>query len=309
MPRVTIGLPVHNGEAYLASALDALRAQTLTDFEVIVCDNASTDGTRAICETAAASDPRIQYIRHPENLGAAPNFNFAFAHARGEFFKWAFHDDLCAPQYLARCVEALDRAGERAVLAYPKTQWIDADGRTLGVYEEDLPWEGASAHTRVASLLGDMQRTHLHKCLPVCGLMRSAALRRTRLHGSFVSSDTVLLLELALLGDWVPVPEVLFLRRLHEDNSRANRSVEELAFWFDSRNPKRFPMPRTRRLWGYATAVARAPLPLSERLRCARPVARRIRQERRVILGEIKTGLRERLRRQPSRPTPEVTSR
>jgi glycosyltransferase involved in cell wall biosynthesis len=293
--RVTIGLPVFNGESYLAGALAALSAQTYSDFEVIVADNASTDGTRAICEAAAARDPRITYVRHPENLGAAPNFNFVFGRAGGEYFKWAAHDDVCAPEYLSRCVEALDRAGKRAVLAFPRTRFVDARGESLGVYDQEVPWDGGTPSSRARSLLADPKRSHLHKCLPVCGLMRTSALRRTRLIGSFVSSDAALLFELALLGDWVEVPEVLFDRRVHAQSSRANRTDAQIARWFDSRSGKRFPLPRTRLLASYASALARTPLAAGERLRCAAPVARRARDEWRVIAGELRIGARERI--------------
>ena len=75
-PRLSIGLPVFNGENYLAEAIDTLLAQTYTDYELIISDNASTDGTREICEKYAAKDERIRYLRQPRNIGAAPNHNF-----------------------------------------------------------------------------------------------------------------------------------------------------------------------------------------------------------------------------------------
>ena len=77
-PRVSIGLPVFNGEGFLSDAVGSILAQTYTDFELIISDNASTDGTEEICRDYAASDPRIRYDRTVRNLGAAANLNRTF---------------------------------------------------------------------------------------------------------------------------------------------------------------------------------------------------------------------------------------
>ena len=111
-PRLTVGLPTYNGEEYLAQALDSLLAQTFTDFELIISDNASTDATESIARAYAARDPRIRYVRHPRNRGSAFNHTYVIREARGEYFKWASDDDLYAPDLLERCVEALDNRPE-----------------------------------------------------------------------------------------------------------------------------------------------------------------------------------------------------
>ena len=92
-PPVSIGMFVYNGEKYLRSTLDALLAQTFADFELIISDNASSDGTEAICREYAAADRRIAYIRHPSNIGPAANAKFVLEKARGEYFMWAACDD------------------------------------------------------------------------------------------------------------------------------------------------------------------------------------------------------------------------
>lgn len=116
-PRLSIGLPVYNGEEYLAESLDALLGQTYGDFELVISDNASTDGTQDICREYAARDARIRYLRQPRNIGATPNHNQVFAECRGELFKWASHDDLYGRDLLRRCVEALDARPE-VILAH-----------------------------------------------------------------------------------------------------------------------------------------------------------------------------------------------
>ncbi len=99
-PAVSIGMPVYNGAGFIRDALDSLLAQTFTDFELIISDNASTDDTQAICAAYAARDPRIRYIRQPRNQGGVPNFLYVLQQARGDYFMWAAHDDIWAPDWL-----------------------------------------------------------------------------------------------------------------------------------------------------------------------------------------------------------------
>src|SRR6187402_1563429 len=116
-PRVTVGIPVYNGAEYLEQAIQSVLAQTFSDFELIICDNASTDATAAIVLDYAARDSRVRYARNRENIGSARNYNRLFELATGEDFKWMACDDLITPQFLEYCVAALD-AAPCAVLAY-----------------------------------------------------------------------------------------------------------------------------------------------------------------------------------------------
>jgi glycosyltransferase involved in cell wall biosynthesis len=110
LPRVSIGMPVYNGAQYIREALDSLLAQTFTDFELIISDNASTDNTQAICEEYARRDSRIRYVRQSENIGATSNFSFVLNQARSDLFMWAAHDDLWAPDFLMDGVKLLANA-------------------------------------------------------------------------------------------------------------------------------------------------------------------------------------------------------
>ena len=107
-PKVSIGMPVYNGEPFIRKALDCLLAQTFTDFELIISDNASPDRTPEICQEYAAKDARIRYIRQKENKGATWNFNFVLEQACAEYFMWAACDDLWSPDCLLKYVEVLD---------------------------------------------------------------------------------------------------------------------------------------------------------------------------------------------------------
>ena len=157
VPRLSIGLPVYNGENYLAESLDALLGQSYEDFELIISDNASTDGTADICRRYEKQDSRIRYIRQPRNIGCAPNHNFVVGQARGELFKWASHDDLYARDLLKRCVDALDEY-PHVVLAHSWTAMIDSSGTVTEAIEYPLATASLRAPERFRSMLFDRRR-------------------------------------------------------------------------------------------------------------------------------------------------------
>jgi glycosyltransferase involved in cell wall biosynthesis len=106
-PKVSIGMPVYNGEPFIREALDSLLAQTFTDFELIISDNASTDGTEAICREYTKKDGRVRYMRQPENQGPVVNFQFVLDEAKGEYFMWAAADDRRHPEFVSMAVQVL----------------------------------------------------------------------------------------------------------------------------------------------------------------------------------------------------------
>ena len=125
VPKVSIGLPVWNGEKYLRLALQSILQQDYADFELIISDNASADGTPEICQEFAAKDKRIRYSRNQTNIGARGNYNRVFELARGEFFKWASHDDEIHMSLLRRCFESFEHSAPNTVLVFSKAEIID----------------------------------------------------------------------------------------------------------------------------------------------------------------------------------------
>jgi len=302
-PLVSIGLPVYNGEAYLEDCLNAILKQTFEDFEVVISDNASTDNTGDICRRLMQNDKRIRYVRQSENMGAAKNYNIVFEMSCGRFFRWAAHDDPIMPSYLEKCVQAFEKDTDMdVVIVYPKT--IRFDERNSEPYDVELPWGGASASSRLAHCLVDAPETIITKCYPVFGLMRRDVLQTTRLIQPFNSSDKVLLVEMALRGNFQEIPEYLFHRRLHDGTSiNASASHEEVAKWFDPTLGKRFPMPKTRLLRGYLRATREAPLDLRSKWKCFGVISKMCMMNKnwRIILGECRRrimqdlGLRKRV--------------
>lgn len=205
-PLVGIGIPVYNGVRRLPATLDSILAQSLTDFEVLISDNGSTDGTPALCAEYAARDPRIRYIRQPENRGLPFNWNYVARNTRGRYFKWASSNDLLAPEMLRSCVDALD-ADPLAVLAYGRTGLVGADGESLGEYRGDIPIPDAAPSARF------LAAHHIAMNNAVNGVMRRRALLGSRLIRPYPASDYVLMAELALHGTFLLLPQILFYRR------------------------------------------------------------------------------------------------
>ena len=264
VPRVSIGMPVYNGENFLEQALDSLLAQTFGDFELIISDNGSTDRTEQICRNYAARDNRIRYFRYETNRGASWNFNHVFSLARGEYFKWAAHDDVCAPDFLEACVSALDR-DPGVVLCFSRMQLVDGEGRPMQNYQTPITLLGSPRPYH--RFRGTIRQQH-HCCYEVFGLAHTAVLRQTSLLGNYIGSDLMLLAELALRGRFHEIPAYLFFNRDHPARSIRAHSIHDRSVWFDPKVKRKFIFPRWRWLWEYSRTVPHSELDRGERIHC-----------------------------------------
>jgi glycosyltransferase involved in cell wall biosynthesis len=234
-PKVSIGLPVYNGEVYLRGAIESILDQSYPDFELVISDNASTDATEKICRDFAVQDRRIRYYRNQINIGSSPNHNRVFELAHGEFFKWAAHDDLYPKEMLQRCVEVLEQAAASVILVYTHFEMIDEFGKSLGIHSDPIEKRDRRPHLRLARLL-----MKLGYYSGACGLIRSNVLRKTRLEGSFPYSDRVLMAELAMLGEFWEIPEPLLCLRIHPGRStKANTTPDAFREWSDPLEAKK----------------------------------------------------------------------
>jgi glycosyltransferase involved in cell wall biosynthesis len=263
-PRVSIGLPVYNGEPYLDKALNSILGQTYSDLELIISDNASTDRTPEICRAHAAQDRRVRYYRQPVDLGAVPNYNFVFGQSTGEYFKWAAHDDKIAPDFIEKCVQLLDR-DPSVVLCHSRVMVIDAAGRPRGVYlYEDTASASERPSVRFAGLL-----MHSPDTYQIFGLIRSAVLRQTALFGSFVGSDRLLVTELSLQGKFHEIDEYLLFSREHEKRY-VRLQFKDAPAWHDAAIAGRRVMWHWRFTKELFERVRRAPFGSSEKAICYR---------------------------------------
>ena len=108
-PKVSIGLPVYNGEKYLSKTLENLLGQSFTDIEIVISDDGSSDRTQDICKEYSSKDPRIRYFRQGNNFGMpVKNFRFVLDNALGEYFMFASHDDSWNHKYIEELLNILD---------------------------------------------------------------------------------------------------------------------------------------------------------------------------------------------------------
>jgi glycosyltransferase involved in cell wall biosynthesis len=280
-PKVSIGMPVYNGEPYVTAAVESILTQTYQDLELIISDNASTDGTREICESYAKCDPRVRYVRQKENQGAARNYNYVADVSRGRYFKWAAADDLCAPQLVERCVAVLDQQAD-VVVCYPKTAIIDEHGAINRHYDDGLKLDSVSPIDRFGRLI-----YVIGECNAVFGLIRSDVLKKTPRIGNYRASDQVLLAELSLYGQFNEIAENLFFRRVHPRASSSNKSTESQQEFFDPRTKGKVSLPNWRHQAEYLRSIMRAPLPFSAKCSLARIVLHRGIMFRNVLAREL----------------------
>lgn len=284
-PRLSIGLPVYNGERYLRFALDSILNQTYSDFELLINDNASTDTTGLICQEYAARDPRVRYFRNVENVGAAANFNMVFERARGEYFKWAAADDIISPMFLEACMTVLER-DPSVVLAYTKVDRIDSSGKIDGTYDYPMRVDSPDAATRFRDLI-----LVNHFCVAVFGIVRREVLAKTPLIGKYVGSDRVLLAELGLRGRMCEISEYLFHRRDHPQTSGRAFDIYKRLAWFDPSKKRSINLVYWRVGTEYLKSIFRVPLPLKQRLAAMRTLARWFIFRRRWLLEDIKAAI------------------
>jgi glycosyltransferase involved in cell wall biosynthesis len=260
---------VFNGERFVAEAIDSLLAQEGVDFELVISDNGSTDGTEEICRAAAGRDARVRYIRHDVNRGAAWNYNHLVDVARGRYFKWCAHDDLYASGFLARCVEVLD-ADDSVSACYTLATDIDESGAPIHEYPPFPYADTDDPADRARAVLDNPT-----PCFESFALVRRAQLLRTGRIGAYTSSDRTLMFELALLGRFHEVPERLFFHRQHEDRSVFRfKDPRARNAWFDPSRADVFTLPRWRLVAEHARALRRADVPLGCRVRAGASVAR-----------------------------------
>lgn len=287
-PRVSIGIPVYNGENFLAEALDCLLRQTFGDFELLISDDASTDRTHEICREYAARDGRVRYARQERNIGAGPNHNCVLEMSQAPFFKWAAHDDLYAPSYLEECVAALDR-DPAVVLAHADGSLIDAQGKPLSfdIFRQCYTDCNGKRHIRepidiaqsdLASERFDDVLHRIVRCTAMFGLIRRDAANRVTLMRSYHGSDKVFLAEMALLGKFYHVKKPLFMKRCHSKMSAQMTAEKRPAFMdtaaMDPAAPKAFPYLALFK--GYTRAALRTgSLDISQRMQCVASVARK----------------------------------
>jgi glycosyltransferase involved in cell wall biosynthesis len=258
-PLVSIGLPTYNGERYIRDALDSLVAQDYKNIEIVVSDNASSDGTLSVVEGYAMRDARVRVIRQDVNVGAPANFNVVFRESAGSFFMWAADDDRWEPGYVSACLTAL-LSHPNAVAACSRVRFIDEEGEPIDLdyhlYDNpDLKTASPLLRSRAILRQGGWYQVY--------GLARRGSLAQTRLFTDTYGSDVVLILELALLGPIVRVPYVLHWYRQLQDRNEGTRATRQGG---RASLPNVITCPATHLEQSLSEAVWRSALPLPLRV-------------------------------------------
>lgn len=252
---LSIGMAVHNGEKTLKKAIDSILGQSFHEFELIISDNQSTDGTEKICREYAKVDRRIRYIRQPFNIGAAQNFKFVFEQAGGDFFMWAACDDVRSPDFLNENVNFLESNPDYVASTCPNC----FEGQVL-----------AEKEAIRFSIVGDMEERFHHffdHCWDSHGIfysvIRTDVLRECEIPGqSFTAADWAIDLFLASRGNIHRTERGMAVFGLNGISSR-------VGAWRAFRNqPIEWLLPFYR-LTRYVIKLS-APLPLMARLRVLR---------------------------------------
>lgn len=221
-PQVSIGMPVYNGERFIREAIDSLLAQTFTDFELIISDNASTDQTGTICQEYAKKDSRIRYVRQANNMGASANFKFVLDEAVGEYFMWAAADDLQKNTFIDSLHTTLIH-DPTIILAMSDVENIQEDG-TIITYStlDDIRLKNVEKNwNSVRRRFFRNPTSNIFFC--IYGLYRAEYVRKISLNYQGLikyasGSEIPFLAQLSLLGKITSISEPLKIYRRHKSS-------------------------------------------------------------------------------------------
>jgi glycosyltransferase involved in cell wall biosynthesis len=216
-PRVTVLVPTYNRAALLRRALDSVLKQTYRELSVLISDNASEDDTATVCESYAAADPRVRYVRQPVNLTPVPNFSWLLSNADTEFVLLVADDDWLAPDYVERCLAIMDGDPSLAIVT-GVNHYADDDVRQQLVRNLDLT--ETSAPRRVLRYLhGSWSSSAFY------GLMRTSAVRPALPIANVMGSDWIFIAAVVFAGRAVTTAET----HLNRDQDGASASFQRIA--------------------------------------------------------------------------------
>ena len=279
-PHVTVGIPTYNNGSYLVDSIESALSQTGVNVEVIVSDNASSDGSESTCKRIAAADKRLYYFRQPENQGVFKNYDDVFLKSRTEYFKWQSGSDTCDPTFAERCVKLLEE-NDDVVLACPRVRLVDEEGRSRN-YDNDFGLMMDRPSDRFIFLVNNIGLSNLFN-----GVVRSTALSRTPLNKQYRGSDIPILASLALQGKVALIEERLWSRIMTAETASAHKSEEETKEFFSGSSSHSGQRETWKMMYWLIVAVATSDISGTEKLRCFRFLGRKLLWARRTLAREL----------------------
>ncbi|MDA3791318.1 MAG: glycosyltransferase [Desulfobacula sp.] len=221
-----IALPIFNGEKYLEETIDSLLSQTLTDFRLVLSDNASTDRTSDICLFYAEKDNRIKYVRNNKNIGIVRNSEQAFTLCRPcKYITLIGHDDIWEPTYSKNLTELLEK-NSQAVMAISKYMHIDSEGNEF----DNKNW---IKNYEIFEKLKSPDRK-MRLSAGVTYMLEHAVLREKKYKTDFctkhygIYEDVFLGFAMFAQGPCLLYNEILFKKRLHGINFSSNLEYKKM---------------------------------------------------------------------------------
>jgi glycosyltransferase involved in cell wall biosynthesis len=191
-PLLSIGIPTYNREATLPRAIESALGQTYEHLELVISDNASTDGTERICRSYADRDPRVRYLRRPRNDGPTENFNGLFERCAGAFVMMLADDDWVDADYAERCLATL-QSSPAHVLVAGRARYYRDDAEVNHGVALNLEADDPAARTRAYYASVEDNGTFY-------GLIRREALRAAAPMPNVLGNDWLLIGRIAFLG-------------------------------------------------------------------------------------------------------------
>jgi glycosyltransferase involved in cell wall biosynthesis len=220
MSKVSIGLPVYNGERFLKSKLDSIIQQTHTNFELIISDNASNDETENICNEYMNKDNRIKYFRQEKNFGVTWNFEFVLEKSSGKYFMWTGVDDILLPKFIEKNMQILENDKE-CVASISKINSYQPNDENIQINKNDIEYSEIIKNIRnyirprtISPITGDFQtkaRTYLKEssCQVIYSIFKSDVIKKSIISESFLGNDWAIFLNVLKYGNLAVMDEVL----------------------------------------------------------------------------------------------------
>ena len=239
--KITIGMPVYNGEKFLKKRLDSILNQTYSNFELVISDNCSTDKTQKICNEYLKKDKRINYFRQKTPIDLISNFNYVFNKSKYDYFIWASIDDIWLEKFLEKNIIKLEN-NDKIVASISKVKKYGKDVKTFSISSNDSflmkkykevrrifrPFDTYSLtgeyHNKVKKFL------QVPSPLIIYSLFRTSELKKCIPENKMAASDYQIILKILEFGDISVIDEVLF--KYYSDGMSSNGLIKQYKTGF-----------------------------------------------------------------------------